>query len=317
MVESALIQQAKGFFRQTVRAGIILLGVSAVTFVMIELVPGDPAEMILSAHTDAVSAEKIEILRRELGLDLPLPIRWLQWLKGIICLDMGNSFRTGDPVFTEIRNRLPVTLTLALGAFVFAVTASLAGGILSAVFQNRFPDRAHRAWTILAVSIPDYWLGLILLLFFSLKLQWFPVTGNEGFKAFVLPILTLGLSVSASEGRVFRAGILEVLSQDYVRFAHAKGLGPAKIFIGHVFRAAVLPMISLWGMLLGHLLGGAVIAESVFSLPGLGKLSADAVLNRDIPMIQGTVLTMTFFFVISTRIMDGLHALLIPRSAAH
>lgn len=267
-MERALIQQAKSFFRHAVRVGITQQGVSLVTFVMIELVPGDPAELILSAHSDAVSAEKIEVLRKELGLDLPLAIRWVRWLKGIICLDMGKSFRTGDPVFTEIRNRLPVTLTLALGTFVFAVVLSLAGGILSAVFQNRFPDRAHRAWTILAISIPDYWLGLLLLLFFSLKLQWFPVTGNEGFKSFVLPILTLGLSVSASEGRVFRAGILEVLSQDYVRFAHAKGLRPARVFFGHVFRAAVLPMISLWGMLLGHLLGGAVIAESVFSCPG-------------------------------------------------
>ncbi|MCI5159229.1 MAG: ABC transporter permease [Candidatus Electrothrix sp. AUS1_2] len=189
----------------------------------------------------------------------------------------------------------------------------MGGGIVSAVFQNRLPDKAHRIWTITIVSIPDYWLGLMLLLIFSLKLHWLSVIGSNEWTVFILPVVTLGLSISAAEGRIFRANILEVFGQDYVLFASAKGLSRTKVFFRHVFRAAVLPMISMWGMLLGHLLGGAVIVESVFSLPGLGKLAADAVLHRDLPMIQGTVLTMTLFFMLSSRMVDLLYMLLIPR----
>jgi len=314
-VENYLKKQTKRYFplKESIRLGITLFGVSLLTFLMLEFVPGDAAEMILSSQNDAVSAEKIAALRKKLGLDSPLPIRYLNWLRRAVSLDLGNSFRTGDPVSREILNRLPTTLTLAFFTFLFAVVVSVAGGIVSAMFQNRLPDKCHRLWTIMAVSVPDYWLGLILMLMFSLKLHWVPVAGGTGFRAFILPVLTLGLSVSASEGRVFRASILEILSQDYVLFAYSKGLTRIKVFIRYMFKAAVIPMISMWGMLLGHLLGGAVIVESVFSLPGLGKLAADAVLNRDMPMIQGTVLTMTFFFIITSRIMDVIYFMLIPQ----
>jgi len=300
-------------FDQTIRFAFILFGVSVISFLLLEFVPGDAAELMLAARPEAASAEGLAALRHELGLDAPLPIRYFRWLGRAVMLDFGTSFRSGEPVSQEILHRLPITLKLACSAFLFTLCLSVAGGIISAVFQNRLPDKCHRIWTIYTVSIPDYWLGLMLLLIFSLKLNWFSVIGSNEIRVFILPMITLGLSISAAEGRIFRANILEILKQDYVLFASAKGLSRTKIFLRHVLRAAVLPMISMWGMLLGHLLGGAVIVKSVFSLPGLGKLAADAVLHRDLPMIQGTVLTMTLFFMLSSRAVDLLHLLLIPR----
>ncbi|MCI5143106.1 MAG: ABC transporter permease [Candidatus Electrothrix sp. ATG1] len=297
------------------RLALTLFGVSIISFLLLDFLPGDAAELLLSTQLEAFSGDRVTELRQELGLDAPLPVRYFRWLGQAAALDFGTSFHSGEPVSQEILHRLPTTLTLAGSAFVFTVFLSLAGGIISAFFQNRLPDKCHRVWTICIVSIPDYWLGLMLLLVFSLKLHWLSVAGSNGFTRFIMPVVTLGLSISAAEGRIFRASILEILSRDYVLFAYAKGLSQTKVFFRHVFKAAALPMLSMWGMLLGHLLGGAVIVESVFSLPGLGKLAVDAVLSRDIPMIQGTVLTMTLFFILASRAVDLLHLLLIPPQA--
>jgi nickel transport system permease protein len=298
--------------RPLLRLAATLLGVSLFTFVLLELVPGDAADLLLSQQQTA-SAESLAALRQELGLDASLPLRSIRWLGRAAMLDFGTSFRSGEPVSKEILRCLPTTLTLACCTLLFVVCVSVAGGIVSALFQNRILDTCHRLWTVLTVSIPDYWMGLMLLLIFALTLRWLPVFSGSSWKAYILPVLALGLSVAAAEGRVFRASILEAMSQDHVLFARAKGLPPGKIFLRHVLRTAVLPMISVWGMLLGHLLGGTVVIESVFSLPGLGKLAADAVLQRDMPMIQGAVLTMTFFFAISSSIMETIHTALLPR----
>lgn len=288
-----------------------LLGVSLLTFLLLEFVPGDAAELLLSGQQN-LSAEKITTLRQELGLDAPLPLRYLRWLRRAAVLDFGTSFRSGEPVSQELLRCLPITLTLAGCAFCFSVSMAMAGGIVAALLQNRLPDKIHRLWTVLAVSVPDYWMGLMLLLIFALKLRWLPVAGGSGLKMYILPTLALGLSVSAAEGRVFRASIIEVMHQDWVLFARAKGLSQTQVFLSHVLKPALLPMLSIWGMLLGHLLGGAVVVESVFSLPGLGKLAADAVLQRDMPMVQGTVLLMTFFFVAASTVMESARAALLP-----
>jgi peptide/nickel transport system permease protein len=292
---------------------ILLFGVSVLTFIIMAYMPGDPAEIIISLHNDTPSPENITAIRQKFGLDKPLQVRYLLWIQDALCLDFGLSYRTGDPVLHEIIRRLPVTCILAFSTFGFVVIVSLAGGIISALFQNRLPDRFHRFWTIVMVSLPDYWVGLILILIFSLKLRWVPVMGNQGLSSWILPVLTLGLTVSAVEGRVFRAGILEILTQDYVKFAFAKGLSFGKIIRRHVIKQALLPLVSMWGILLGHLLGGAVIVESVFSLPGLGKLTADAVLHRDIPMIQAGVMFITFIFLVTGQITDGICRRIDPR----
>jgi peptide/nickel transport system permease protein len=298
----------------SVRLGGILLGVSLLTFVLLELAPGDAADLLLSSQMQTATPEQAAALRQELGLDAPLPLRCLRWLGRAAMLDFGDSVRSGEPVSKEILRCLPVTMTLSMLTFVFAVTASALGGMTAALFQNRLPDKCHRLCAILAVSIPDYWLGLMLLLLFALKLGWLPALGGSGPQAFILPTLALGLSFAAAEGRVFRASIIETLQQDWVLFARAKGLHPAKVWLRHVLRPAALPMLAVWGMLLGHLLGGAVVIESVFSLPGLGKLAADAVLQRDLPMIQGAVLTMTCFFVLASGAVEIIHALLAPKN---
>lgn len=305
----------KHYAKQILNLIFILLGVSAITFTIMSFMPGDPAEIITALHNDAPSQDNITALRQKLGLDKPLYIQYFVWLKNGLTLDFGRSFRTGDSVFDMIVERLPVTFTLALSTFVFVVIFSLIGGIISALFQNRFLDKAHRLWTIIMVSMPDYWLGLILILIFSLKFRLFPVMGNQGFSSWILPVLTLGLTVSAVEGRVFRASILEVLTSDYVKFAFCKGLAFNKIIIRHVLKEALLPIVSMWGILLGHLLGGAVVVETIFSLPGLGKLTVDSVLNRDIHVIQASVLFITFIFLVMGQITDILYRLINPRIA--
>ncbi|CAK8720007.1 Peptide/nickel transport system permease protein [Candidatus Electronema halotolerans] len=302
------------FLKRLARMGGILIGVSLLTFVLLELVPGDAADLLLSSQMQTASPAQAAALRQELALDAPLPLRYLRWLGRAAVLDFGTSIRSGEPVSREILRCLPVTMTLALLTFSFAVTVSVLGGIIAALFEKRLPDRGHRLFAILAVSIPDYWLGLMLLLLFALKLGWLPVLGGSGPEAFILPVLALGLSAAAAEGRVFRASIIATLQQDWVLFARAKGLHPAKVWLRHVLRPAALPMLSVWGMQLGHLLGGAVVIESVFSLPGLGKLAADAVLQRDLPMIQGAVLAMTCFFILASGAMESIHALLAPKN---
>ena len=281
-----------------------LLGVSLLTFILLELVPGDAAELLLSQQQTA-GAERLAALRHGLGLDGPLLLRYLRWLGRAVLLDFGSSFRSGEPVSHELLRCLPITLILACTTFCLVVSMAIAGGLVAALWQNRLPDKAHRLWTVLMLSVPDYWLGLLLLLLFALKLHWLPVTGNSSnLQTFILPTIALGLSVAAAEGRILRASIIEVLQQNWVLFARAKGLRPMQIVLHHVLKPAMLPLLSLWGMLLGHLLGGAVVVESVFSLPGLGKLAADAVLQRDMPLLQGIVLLMTCFFLISSWLMD-------------
>ena len=190
--------------------------------------PGDAAELLLSNQPESVSEEKITELRKELGLDAPLPVRYLRWFGRAVVLDLGTSFRTGEPVSREILHRLPTTLTLAGAAFIFTVSLSMAGGIVSALFQNRLPDRCHRIWTIFTISIPDYWMGLMLILIFSLKLHWLSVAGGNGFTTFILPVLTLGLSISAADGRIFRASILEILTQNLCTVRLCQGPEPDK-----------------------------------------------------------------------------------------
>lgn len=291
----------------------VLLGVSLITLAMIRLAPGDPAEIILTNRYETPAPEKIAKMRIELGLDDPLHLQYLRWLKKVLVFDLGNSYRTGDPVAKEILARMPATLMLAFASLVFVVSLSTISGITGALGRHRFGDSFNRLWTIINISIPDYWLGIILILVFSLKLGWFPVMGKSGFASFVLPVLTLGLSISAVQGRVLRAGIIETMSQDYLRFAYAKGLSFPLILVRHILKNALIPVVTMWGTTFGHLLGGAVIVENVFSWPGLGKLSVDAILGRDIPMLQGVVLFMAVSYVVSNRFVDIIYRLLDPR----
>jgi len=294
---------------------LVLWGVSLIAFGLFALAPGDPAEIILRDRQEAPSRESVTELRRELGLDDALPLRYARWLGKTLKGDLGRSWQTGEPVAGELLARLGATLELALAAFGFVVVCSTALGVVGAVYQGRAPDRLARAWSILSLSLPNFWLGLLLIMLLALRWRLLPLMGRGGLSHLIMPALTLGLSIAAMQGRVLRASLLEVLGQDYVRFAHAKGLSRWAVLKRHVLKNALPPVVTMWGISLGHLLGGAVIVESIFSWPGLGKLAVDAILARDIPLVQGAVLFMALVFVLATQLADLAHQWLDPRLA--
>ncbi len=295
------------------RMGLALWVASLLCFLLLHFAPGDPAALILGAASETPSEEKIADLRRLWGLDRPLPMQYLLWLLRALRLDFGRSFRTGEPVADMILDRLPATLELAGSAWLFLVILSLALGSAAVFPRTALWDRLARLLTVLATAIPNYALGLLLLYAFALSQGWFPVTGRGGLAALVLPTITLGLSAAASQGRILRALLLEVLGQDFVRFALAKGLCRKTIYLRHVLRGALPRMLALWGLSCGRLLGGAVIVESVFAWPGLGKLGVEAVIARDIPVVQGVLLFTALVFVLVNSLVDWIHGRSSPR----
>ncbi|MEW6266326.1 MAG: ABC transporter permease [Thermodesulfobacteriota bacterium] len=298
-----------------IRALILLFGISIFTFGLTSLAPGDPAEMILESDQESVAPEKTAILRRELGLDRSFLQRYGDWAIKAMRLDFGLSYRTGEPVGPLLLSRLPATLELAAAAFCFIVVLSAATGLAAAFWRGRWPDRLDRAWVVLHSSLPNYWLALLLILFFALKLKLLPVMGREGKGALILPVLTLGLSLAAIQGRAFHASLLQVLSQDYIRFALAKGLSPWAVLRRHALRNALPPLVTMWGLSLGNLLGGSVLVESIFAWPGLGRLTAEAILVRDVPLIQGSALLMTLLYSTVNQLAEAFHRLLEPKIA--
>ena len=302
-----------GGMRRLIYLAAVLFGISVVTFGLIALAPGDPAETILRNRQEAPSAERIAQLRMELGLNDPVPMRYARWLGCAIQGDLGRSWQTGEPVARELLARLAATMELALATIVFVVLLSTGLGVLGAMFNGRLPDRLIRVLSIVGLSLPNFWLGLLLIMFLSLHLNLLPLMGRGGPAHLVMPVITLGLAVAVMQGRILRASLLEVLGQDYVRFAYAKGLNTWGVLRRHLLKNALPPVLTMWGISLGHLLGGAVIVETIFSWPGLGKLAVDAILARDIPLVQGAVLFMALVFVLANQITDLLQRYLDPR----
>ncbi len=268
----------------------VLLGISLLSFGLSALAPGDPAEIILRLRHETPTPEQIAELRLEMGLDRPLPLRYVHWLGRAVRGDLGRSWQSGEPVFSELAGRLPATIELALASFGFIVVFSTISGVLCGVGRNRMIDQTGRLLSILAMSVPSYWLGFLLVYLFSMKLGWLPVMGRGGPEHLLLPAVTLGLAATAMQGRVLRASLIEVLGQDHVRFAVAKGLKRRSVLLRHVLRNAMGPVATLWGISLGNLLAGSAVVETVFSWPGLGRLIVNAILSRDIPVLQGAVL---------------------------
>lgn len=292
---------------------LVLLGVSLLTFALQLLAPGDPAEVLLRARAENPDPERVAELRAQMGLDRPWPAQYLAWLGRAARLDLGRSLHSGEPVAAEIAARMPATLELAGAAFALVVILSSLSGFWAALRPDAAADRLPRWLSLLLVSLPSYWLGLLLIYGLALGLGWLPAAGRDGWTSLVLPALTLALGVAAMQGRILRAGVLEALGQDYVRFAHAKGLGRGRVLGVHVMRGVLGPMLALWGMTLGHLLGGAVVVETVFAWPGLGRLLVEAVLGRDMPLVQGLVLSMTVALVAASQAADLIAARLDPR----
>lgn len=287
-----------------------LFGVSIAVFLLLHLVPGDPARMV--AGLDATEADLV-LIREDLGLDKPLPVQYVTWLGHLLQGDMGKSTRTRNPVTYEIGLRLPATWQLTAVSITIAVLIGLIAGITAATRRNSVLDYGSMVAALLGICTPSFWLGLMLMLVFAVQLHWFPTSGRGDWRHLVLPGLTLGAGAAAIIARVTRSSLLEVLNQDYIRTATAKGLRRQTVTYRHALKNALIPVVTVVGLEFGYLLAGAVITETVFAYPGIGRLLVDSIGFRDFPVVQGILLILAFQFVIVNLGVDLLYAWLDPR----
>ena len=292
----------------------VLLGVSIITFSLLHIVPGDPAEVIATErYGEEVTAEIIEHVRKELGFDQPVYSQYFRRLQGVLQGDLGYSYRTDRLVLSEILTRLPATLQLALAGMLVSLLIAIPVGIISASKRYSVFDNLGMFGAFLGVSMPNFWLGLLLILFFSLHLGWLPVFGRGGIEYIILPALTLGTGMAAVTARLFRSSLLEVLHQDYIRTARAKGLNKKVVLTRHAVKNAMIPVVTVAGLQFGSLLEGAVIVEVIFAWPGMGRLLIDAIFARDFPVIQGCILFIAVMFVLVNLLVDISYAYLDPK----
>ncbi len=289
---------------------IVLFGLSVFTFLLIHLIPGDPVRIMLGQRA---TVEQIESLRGELGLNKPLVVQYLDYASGVLKGDLGTSLKTGRPVSTEIADRFPATAKMAVASLVVAVVIGIGLGVLAAKYKDTPIDGAIMTFSTFGMSIPGFWLGLLVILVFSVHLGWFPIAGGTGLKDMVLPAFTLGTLTATALSRLTRAGMVEVLSNDYIRTARAKGMNERVVLLRHAFRNVMIPIVAVIGLELAGLLGGAVIIEQVFGWPGVGTLAIQAISSRDFPMIQGTTLSIGAVYVLVVILIDVLYAVLDPR----
>jgi peptide/nickel transport system permease protein len=292
----------------------VLVGVSLLAYSLIDIAPGDPARIILERHGDPpISQAEVEAFRHELGLDDPFPIRYGRWLSDAITGDLGTSFTTGRAVLPEVWTRFGITMQIAVPAFLLGLAIAMPLGIVAAVRRNRAADHASRVIALMGASMPIFWLAFLLILFFAVWLGVLPVSGRGGWRHAALPVATLGVTAAAGLMRLVRASLLEVLHQDFIRTATARGLPRRTVVLSHGLRNAMLPVLTLAGLRFGHLLGGAVIIETVFAWPGIGKHIVDAIFARDYPTIQGFVLLIGVVFVSINLLVDLSYTWLDPR----
>ncbi|MDO9533893.1 MAG: ABC transporter permease [Bacillota bacterium] len=292
----------------------ILLCVSIITFSLMHFVPGDPAEIIAEKKFgENVTTETVELVRREMGLDRPIFIQYFRWIAGVLQGDFGSSSSTGRPVWNEIMTKLPATAELALTAMLVSLVIAIPVGVISAVKQYSIMDSVSMVGAMLGVSMPNFWLGLLLILVFSVNFGWLPVYGRGEITQLILPALTLGTGIAAVTARLTRSSILEILKQDYIRTARSKGLIETAVINRHALKNALIPVVTVVGLQFGALLEGAVVVEVIFAWPGLGRLLFDAIYARDFPVIQGCVFLIAVMYVIVNLIIDISYAWLDPR----
>jgi peptide/nickel transport system permease protein len=298
----------------------VLLVISLVTFALMSIVIGDPVLLILGQET-AADEQTIERMRADLGLDRPLPVQYVDWLSHVARGDLGQSMRSPVPVSQTIIDRLPVTLELTLLTLVLSLSIALPLGIVAALRPGSLVDVAISAMASIGLSIPNFWLGILLIYAFALKLGWLPSGGFVRFtedplqnlKLMILPTMTLSTAYIGSQARYMRSAMLDVLGQDYVRTARAKGLAERTVIWAHAARNALMPVITIVGLELAGLFGGAVVTETIFSLPGIGTLLVQSVFGRDVTMVQGIVLFITLAVVLVNLVTDLAYALVDPR----
>ncbi len=290
----------------------ILFGVISVTFLIMYIIPGDP---VLSLVGERYDEETIERIREELGLNKPLPIQYVDYLGRVVRFDFGRSFITGRPVMESIKEYFPRTLLLAFSSMLIAVVAGVIIGAISSLNRFKWLGRALMSFSLVGVSIPVFWLGLLLIYLFAIKLSILPPSGygNGSLRYLVLPAVTLSFASMATVARVSRSSFLDIASEDFIRTARAKGLNEFAVFGKHLFRNALIPVITIVGTDFGSYLGGSVLTESIFGWPGLGRHIVQAVLKRDFPVIQGAVLFMAVLFMLVNLIVDLSYGFIDPR----
>lgn len=291
----------------------VLLGVTLVVFGMLWLAPGDPLLALVGESAQGISRSALEELRRAHGLDRGPLIQYVTYLSDLVRGDLGNSVRSGQPVVQEVLSRFPATLLLAGSAMLVAVALGLSLGVLAAVYRRTVIDHVAVLVALLGVSVPVFWSGLLLMLFFALDLGWLPASGYGTWKHLILPAVAVGFSSAAFIARITRASMIETLRQDYVRTASAKGLGLAAVRLRHALRNALLPVVTVVGLQFGGLLGGAVLTETVFAWPGIGRMLVDAIVARDLPLVQGSVLFIAVVFILVNLLVDVSYAMLNPK----
>lgn len=289
----------------------VLLGVSLIVFTLLYITPGDPARMILGEQAEQ---QQVEQLREEMGLNDSFFVQYGRYVKNIVLHgDLGTSYATKSPVIEEIIAVFSNTLKLALTSVALAIVIGIIFGVISAVKQYSIFDSAISVIAILGISMPMFWLGLLMILLFSVKLGWLPSSGYDSWKHMIMPAICLGAQSIAVITRMTRSSMLEIIRQDYIRTVRAKGQKEIFVIIKHAFRNALIPIITTVGLQFGHLLGGAMLTETVFSIPGLGRLMVESIKTRDFPMVQGSVLFIAVAFTLVNLIVDLLYAYVDPR----
>ena len=290
---------------------LVLIGVSFLVFMLLSLTPGDPVRMMLG---ESATPEAPEALRKEMGLDDPLLLQYGRYMKNIVVhQDLGTSYSTQRPVLDEIMNVFPNTVQLAVAAMVIAVILGIFLGIISAVKQNSLLDNIVMVLALIGTSAPIFWIGILMILLFSVQLGWLPPSGFGSFEQLIMPAVALGMQSTAVVARMTRSSMLEVIRQDFVKTARAKGQREIIVILKHVFRNALIPIITVVGLQFGTLLGGAMLTEVVFSIPGVGRLMIEAIKQRDFPIVQGSVLFVAACFSLVNLAVDLLYAVVDPK----
>jgi glutathione transport system permease protein len=286
-----------------------LLLVGLLVFLFVHLLPGDPAR--LAAGPEA-TPETVQLVRQDLGLDRPLPQQFLRFVNGVVHWDFGRSLRTKRPVATEIGERFMPTFWLTVWSMGWSVLFGMTIGIVSAVWRNRWPDRFGMTLAVSGISFPAFALGMVLMQVFSVQLGWLPTVGDDTWKNYVLPSLTLGAAVAAIMARFTRSSFVDILGEDYIRSARSKGLDERQVIVRHGLRNALIPVVTMIGLQFGFLLGGSIVVEKVFNWPGLGRLLVDSVDMRDYTVIQALVLLFSLEFIVINLVVDVLYGFINP-----
>ena len=298
--------------RRLLRSVPVIVGVLTLVFFMVHMLPGDPAEEIAAGGLGS-TPEQVQAIRVRLGLDQPLYVQYWKFVSRTVQGDLGRSIYRNQPVSTMIRDRVGATFQLTIAAIAAAILIGVPLGILAAIRQNSWIDSVSMTVALTGIAMPGFWLGLLLIWLFAVRLNWVPIIGGSGIKGLILPALTLGFSAAAIIARLVRSSMLEVLRQDYMVTARAKGLTGRAVVINHGLKNALIPVVTIIGLQFGNLLGGTVVIETVFARQGIGRMAVDGILTKDFPVVQGTVLFAALVYVTVNLVVDLLYSVLDPR----